>query len=210
MKLHWAPASPFVRKVMLCVHEAGLADRIEQIHSKVRFGSSNPEVMRYNPLGKIPTLILDNGEALFDSSVICAYLDSLHMGPKLFPHDLQPRMQALRWEALGDGLSDVVILWTNEYRREARSVALLRAFNLKVESTLAFLEKEAPAMTAAAFNVGHAALISGLMFLDPRFPDLAWRERYPRLLAWYDALLQRPSVVKETYPFSGPVGSVSI
>ena len=67
-----------------------------------------------------------------------------------------------------------------------------------------------PAITAVGFNVGHAALVSAMIFLDPRFPDLGWRDRYPRLGAWYDELLQRPSVVNETYPFSGPVGSVSI
>ena len=211
MKLHWSPSSPFVRKVMICTHEMGVADRMEKINSRVKFGSGNPEVTRDNPLGKIPTMILDNGETLFDSDVICEYLDSLHSGSKLFPQEVRPRMQALRWQALGDGLSDIVILWSNEYRRgEMRSVAHLQAFHRKVEATLALMEKEMDTIMAVPFNIGHAALVSAMIFLDPRFPDLGWRDRYPRLAAWYDALLKRPSVVKETYPFSGPVGSVSI
>src|SRR3546814_15919853 len=86
MKLHWSPRSPFVRKVMITLHEAGLVERVELVRSVVAFAAApNPEVLADNPLGKIPALILDDGTALFDSRVICEFLDGLHDRARLFP-----------------------------------------------------------------------------------------------------------------------------
>ena len=85
MKLYWSPRSPYVRKVMVCAHETGLADRIEPVLAVVAMTRPHLELMRENPLGKIPTLVTDSGRVLFDSAVICEYLDSLHAGARLFP-----------------------------------------------------------------------------------------------------------------------------
>ncbi|HLY90910.1 MAG TPA: glutathione S-transferase N-terminal domain-containing protein, partial [Acetobacteraceae bacterium] len=85
MKLHWSPRSPYVRKVMVVAHELGLADRIETVRTVVGGTTPHLELMRENPLGKIPTLVLEDGTILYDSPVICEYLDTLHAGEKLFP-----------------------------------------------------------------------------------------------------------------------------
>src|SRR6185436_12208949 len=113
LKLHWSPRSPFVRKVMIFAHETGQAEAFERVRSVVAMRKPNAEVMRDNPLGKLPTLVLDDGRALFDSAVICEYLDGLHAGTPLFPASGRPRWEALRWQALGDGLLDLLVLWRN-------------------------------------------------------------------------------------------------
>ena len=102
MKLLYARPSPFVRKVMVALHETGLTDRVECVRTQVAMDAPNAELMRDNPLSKLPTLILEDGTALFDSRVICEYLDGMHDGVKLFPADPAARFQALRWQALGD------------------------------------------------------------------------------------------------------------
>ena len=106
MRLHWSPRSPFVRKVMIAAHATGLADRIECVRTLAAATKPHPELMRDNPLSKIPTLVLDDGSALYDSPVICEYFDRLHDGAKLFPPEGPARLTALRWQALGDGLMD--------------------------------------------------------------------------------------------------------
>src|SRR5947209_7321911 len=99
MKLHWSPRSPFVRKVMIVVHELGLADRITCVRTVAATTRPHLELMAENPLSKIPTLVLDDGTVLYDSPVICEYLDNLHTGRKLVPAELGPRMTALRRQA---------------------------------------------------------------------------------------------------------------
>src|SRR6516164_1899259 len=103
MKLHWSPRSPFVRKVMIVAHEAGLVDRLTLVRTVAASTKPHPELMRDNPLSKIPTLVLDDGTALYDSPVICEYLDRMDGDPKLFPQHGRARIVALRRQALGDG-----------------------------------------------------------------------------------------------------------
>src|SRR3954471_2489029 len=113
MTLHWSPLSPYVRKVMICAHELELADRLELVRSVAAMSAPNQTLMKDNPLAKIPTLVLESG-SLFDSVVICEYLDALQGGGRLFPREQGPRFSALRWHALADGWLDVLILWRNE------------------------------------------------------------------------------------------------
>src|ERR1700689_3900932 len=117
MKLHWSPRSPFVRKVMIVAHERGLADRITCIRTVAAMTKPHGELMKDNPLSKIPTLVLDDGAVIYDSPVICEYLDSLGVGPKLFPSDAKARLIALRRQALGDGFLDLLVLARNERER---------------------------------------------------------------------------------------------
>jgi glutathione S-transferase len=156
----------------------------------------NAAVMRDNPLGKLPTLVLDDGRVLFDSVVICEYLDSLHQGAPLFPKSGEPRWQALRWHALGDGLLDMLVLWRNEREREPqqRLPDLMQAFELKTNAALARLDAEAEALDAAAFAIGHIALVCALGYLDFRFAGFDWRAAHPRVAAWFGRQSQRPSV----------------
>lgn len=198
MKLHWSPRSPYVRKVMIFAHETGLADSIEPMRSVVGLTKHNPTVMRDNPLSKIPTLVLEDGRALFDSAVICEYLDSLHGGTPLFPRSGAARWEALRWHALGNGLLDALILWRNEREREPQKKlqALMDAFEVKTRAALKTLETEAAALEAAPFGIGHIAIVCALGYLDFRYPDLDWRAAQPRLAAWFGKVSQRPSVQK--------------
>ena len=195
MKLHWSPRSPFVRKVMVFAHETGLAGRIETVKTLVSSSTANRELMRVNPLGKIPTLITDDGKVLFDSSVICEYLDSLHGGEKLYPQSPEKHWQALRWHALGDNMLDNLILWRGELLRPKPQQwpEILAAFEAKIRASLVLLDSEAAAIGAAPVSIGHVAIGVTLGYIDFRFPSLGWREGRPEITAWHAAFAQRPS-----------------
>ena len=203
MKLHWSPRSPFVRKVMILAHETSLAERIERVRSVVAMTAPNAALMRDNPLSKLPTLVLDDGRVLFDSFVICEYLDGLHAGAPMFPKAGPERWEVLRWHALGNGLLDMLVLWRNERDREPgrQLKQLLDAFGVKTDAALTQLEKEAAALDAAPFRIGHVAIVCALGYLDFRFPDLDWRGVHPRLAAWFAKVSQRPSV-QQTVPLN--------
>ncbi len=192
MKLHWSPRSPFVRKVMVCAHELGVVDRLERVRSEAAMAKPNARLMQDNPLSKIPTLVLDDGRTLFDSVVICEYLDAL-AGGSLFPKVGEDRWRALRWHALANGLLDVLILWRNERDRSEPSAALLAAFETKTWAALELLEREASELAATPFDIAHVTLGCLLGYLDFRFDALAWRERVPQLARWYEVASARPS-----------------
>src|SRR3954452_15665901 len=124
--------------------------------------------MEENPLSKIPTLVLDDGTVLYDSPVICEYLDNLHTGRKLVPAELGPRMTALRRQALGDGFLDFLLLLRNEGERAHPSEAHLSAYNTKRRAVLAALETEAGDLASSPFSVGHIAIGCALSYLDFR------------------------------------------
>lgn len=202
MKLHWSPKSPYVRKVMVCAHELGLLPRIERVRSVAAMLQPNAALMADNPLSKIPTLVLEDGCTLFDSPVICEYLDAVAGGGRLFPPEGQARWQALRWQALGDGLLDVLILWRNERERTQPLPALVEAFALKTRATLALLDEEAGALEAAPFGIGHIAIGCALGYLDYRFDAFGWRALAPRLAAWEQGIASRASFL-QTAPTEG-------
>jgi len=196
LKLHWSPRSPFVRKVMIFAHERGLADRFERVRTVVAMTKPNAALMQDNPLSKLPTMVLDDGRVLFDSFVICEYLDGLHAGAPLLPKSGPERWEVLRWHALGNGLLDMLVLWRNERDREPQRQLeeLLEAFAAKHAATLARLEAEAVALETAPFRLGHIAIVCALGYLDFRFAGMDWRSAHPRLGAWFDAQSRRPSV----------------
>jgi len=201
LQLHWSPKSPFVRKVMVCIHELGMDIEVEKIRSVAAMLKPNAALMRDNPLSKIPTLLLDNGSTLFDSVVICEYLND-HANGHLFPASGPEKWQVLRWHALGNGLLDALILWRNEREREAPIQTLMDAFDLKAKAVLALLDAEASALAAAPLNIGTVTLGCALGYLDYRFDDLGWRERAPALAAWFAVWRLRPSFVL-TEPVDG-------
>jgi glutathione S-transferase len=182
---------------MIVAHETGLAGRIELVRSVVAMSQPNRDVLRDNPLGRIPTLVTGDGTALFDSIVICEYFDSLHAGPKLFPAAGPGRWHALRWHALGDGMLDTLIIFRNEREQPAaqQNAAWLANFALKVETSLAAIEREAGELEAAPFGIGHIGVACALGYLDFRFEDLGWRNGRPRAAAWFERVAQRPSFV---------------
>ena len=130
MKLHWSPKSPYVRKVMVCAHELGVVQDLTLVRSVAAMLKPNAALMADNPLSKIPTLVLDDGTVLFDSAVICEYLDAQAHG-SLIPAGGAARWQALRWHAFGDGLLDALILWRNERDRLHPADLYLNAYRAK-------------------------------------------------------------------------------
>src|SRR5262245_10394000 len=193
MKLHWSPRSLFVRKVMIAAHELGLVDRLSLVRTPVAMTTTNKVLQADNPLSKLPTLVLDDGMPLYDSVVICEYLDTLHNGPKLFPADPKAKWTALRRHALGDGLLELLILWRNEREREHPSPVFLKTFQEKVDASFATLEKDATAIAAAPFGIGHIAIGCALSYSDFRFPDRDWRKDHPQIAAWHQTFSERPS-----------------
>jgi glutathione S-transferase len=194
MKLHWSPRSPFVRKVMIAAHEMGLAERFDKVRSVAAATKPHVELMKDNPLSKIPTMVLDDGSPLFDSRVICEYLDSQHGGQKLFPAEPAARWAALRRQALGDGMLDFLILWRGERERQHPSDVMIASFTARKDASLAVLEREADAIAGSAFSIGHVAVGCALGYLDFRFAMFPWRDKYPRIAAWHATFNARPSV----------------
>ena len=196
MKLHWSPRSPYVRKVMIVAHERGLADRIEIVPTHVAMDKANQDYMRANPLSKIPTLILDDGSALFDSRVIAEYLDGQGDREPLFPSEPARRFQALGWMGLGEGLTDALILWRNERARpeNLQSPPHLAAFEAKRNAAFARLNEIAPDLADTPFSIGHIAvgIVGG--YSDFRFPEYDWRTLHPAIADWQITFQARPSV----------------
>jgi glutathione S-transferase len=201
MKLHWSSRSPYVRKVMVCAYELGLADKIERIPSVVSLSQPNAAVMRANPLGRIPTLILEDGRVFHDSVVICEYLDSLNAGARLFPPQGEARWTALRRHALGNGMLDALLLWRSEMRKPAarQTPEWLTTFALKTRNGLQAIEADAEALARTPFDIGHVGIGVALVYLDFRFPDFGWRKAHPRSDAWLQQFLLRESVQKTTF-----------
>jgi glutathione S-transferase len=195
MKLHWSPRSPYVRKVDIVAHETGLSELIERVRSPVFMTAMNPEVMQDSPLNKIPVLVLEDGHALYDSLVICLYLDSRHTGAKLAPQDGAGWWRLLQQHALGNGLLDLLILWRNVRDRpeQSRSRKHLDAFAAKTAAVLDGLEERPPPPCSETFDLAAITFGCALGYLDFRFADLEWRNHYPRLAAWEAEFAARPS-----------------
>ena len=194
MKLHWSPRSPFVRKVMIVAHERGVADRITCVRTVAETTTPHAALMKDNPLSKIPTLVLDDGMVLYDSAVICEYLDSLDDAPKLFPCQPQARITALCRQALGDGFLDLLVLTRNERQRAVPSDIHLASAAARKAAVLEHLEREAEALTSTPFGIGHIAIGCALSYLDFRYADEDWRKDHPRTAQWHATFDARPSV----------------
>lgn len=194
MKLHWSPRSPFVRKVMIVLHETGLSEEVELSRNVVAVHMPTPpEVLADNPLGKIPALVTD-GRKLIDSRVICEYLD-MRAGTGLFPSEPGARIDQLTWQALADGMTDVLLIWRTELTRESGPWdSMVEGWRTKVRAAMARFEAEAGALASAPFGIGHVALVCALGQLDFRWPDCRWREHFPQLAALEKDLATRPSV----------------
>ena len=190
MKLHWSPRSPFVRKVMVAAHELGVADRIATVRTVVGMEQINQGLLVDNPLNKIPTLVLDDGRAIFDSLVICEYLDEM-AGGTLFAGN---KWELLTRHALLNGLLDLLILFRHERTREKPAARLLFAFGCKTQSALGALRLP----PAGRLDIGDITLAVALSYLDFRFDDIDWRDARPALATWHAAFCERPSMVATT------------
>jgi glutathione S-transferase len=200
MKLRYSPTSPYVRKVMIVALEAGIADRIEKLATTVAPVTLNDALKGENPLVKVPSLTADDGTELYDSPVICEYLDSLHGAATLFPAPGPARWTALRRQALGDGILDAAIL--NRYETTLRPKELQWATwsegqMRKVWGALDALEGE---RLDGPFDIGAIAIGCALGYLDFRYAAAEWRKTRPRLATWYAEISKRPSMVATAPP----------
>ena len=197
MKLHFAPASPYVRKVMITAIEGGLRDRIETAVTIVAPHAPEHAYAASNPLLKVPALVRDDGSTLYDSLVICEYLDTL-AGGRLFPREGEPRWQALRRQALADGIMDAALLV--RYETVARPEALrwpewIAGQYAKVDHGLDAAESEVSTLPPG-LDIGQVALACALGYLDFRFAARPWRDTRPQLAAWFAAISARPSLAQ--------------
>jgi glutathione S-transferase len=203
MKLWHSTPSPFARKVRAAAIELGLAERIELAELALLPTRPNQELARRNPLIKVPALEAEDGSVLYDSRVICEYLDALAGGGRLFPASGAARWQALRRQALGDGIMDAGIL--RRYELALRPEALrwadwLAGQQAKVDHGLDAAGREARGW-GDAFDIGHITIACALGWLDFRFPDAGWRATRPQLAGWFTRVSARPSLAQ-----TGPGG----
>jgi glutathione S-transferase len=194
MKLYWSSTSPFVRKVVVSAHELGLGDRLDKISTRVAPSRPDPALLPYNPLGQLPTLVLDDGQVLYDSLVIIEYLDHLAGGAKLIPSSSAERIEELRLHALCNGFLDLLVQWRIESLKDAKQIALINAFNLKSSKIWAKLEATAEGLARRPFGLSSLTLAIVAEYADFRFPKLGWREKYPALSGWHLSMQSRPSL----------------
>lgn len=200
MILYYQTHSPFARKALVFAHEIGIAERLEVIHHETSPTLRNARVYAENPLGKVPVLLRTDGAPIFDSDVICAYLDTLHGGAKLIPDAGEARWQALRLQAVAQGLAQagIGLRWETERRPEhLRYEALAEGLRDKIEATYDWLEGELDA--DAPLHVGHIALATALSWMA--FRQLPSFRARARLTRWFDAFETRPSMLAT--PLSG-------
>jgi glutathione S-transferase len=190
LKLRHSTTSPFVRKVVVAAIETGQDQDIE----RVKTVTSDPALAADNPLQKIPAMSTDDGTMLIDSAVICEYLDH-RAGGKLIPAPGPKRWAVLKRQALCDGILDAAILRRYETQRpeNLRSAEWDQRQKLKMDQSLAALERDA-ASFGDTVDLGTLTAAIMLDYLDFRFAHEAWRERHPKLAAWYATFSQRPSL----------------
>ena len=196
MKLHYSPFSPYVRKVLAVAIASGVEGQITRVDTNP--AASPPDLLRNNPLSKVPCLVTADGLALFDSPVICEYLDSIG-GGALFPPAGPARWRALKQQALGDGIMDAAFLRRMEQGRpqEAARDAVMARHAAAIERALDALESEPP---ADHLDIGTISVACAVGYLDLRFAVDAWRNGRPRLAQWFEKMQDRPEITRTAPP----------
>jgi len=201
LKIFYSQASPFVRKCLVTAHELGLSERIEFVPAAAHPVNRDRSIVAQNPLGKVPTLIADDGTVLYDSRVICEYLDALG-GGKLIPRAAPARWRVLVEQSLADGIMDAAVL--ARYEKAVRPEALRWSDWLagqldKVSCGLAALERHAAGFSDRV-DLGTIAFGCALGYLDFRFASLGWRDAHPDTAAWFARFGTRASMVATRPP----------
>jgi len=201
LSLYWGSASPYVRKVMIVAHELGIADDIEILDSAAHPTQRDTRIQAFNPLAKVPAARSADGMSLYDSRVICEYLDA-EAGGGLFPASGPARWHALQRQALADGLLDAAILVRYEtlVRPEAFQWPLWdEKQREKINDALDAMAADLP--DADCHDIGAIAYACALGWLDFRFPDFGWQGTRPGLAAWHEGFETRPALIA-TRPFA--------
>jgi len=203
MKLIGSLTSPYVRKVRVVMAEKKLDYQLE-----LEDVWASDHILESNPLGKVPCLVMEGGEAVFDSRVIVEYVDTLSPVGRLIPERGRERAEVRTWEALGDGLLDAAITARLEQTWAARtegqrSAAWVDRQMRKIEAALAAMSKglgEKPFCSGIHFSLSDIAVGCALGYLDLRFPRIDWRSDYANLARLYEKLVQRQSFIDTAPP----------
>ena len=196
MKLFHSPTSPFVRKVTVCAAARGIRGRLELVDTNP--WTSPPALLAQNPLSKVPCLVTEDGLALFDSPVICEYLDSVGDEAPMFPVQHTARWRALKWQAIGDGMMDAAVIARNEAarpREDARDAVIAR----QKQAVTRGLDVGEAAPPPKHLDIGTVTVACALGYLDLRFADMNWREGRPLLAQWEAEMAAMPEL-KDTAP----------
>jgi len=199
LRLLYQTHSPYARKVLVFAHEAGLADRIDVVYHETSPLVKNVEVFAANPLGKVPVLLRPGHPALFDSDVICAYLDGLAGARRLIPAEGETRWHVLRMQAMAQGIAEagIALRWETVRRPESLRYPPLRdGFATKLDESYAWLDRE---LDSDGVHLGHIAMATALDWIE--FRDLRSFRNHSRVSAWFDAFRRRPSMMAT--PLSG-------
>ncbi|AXO90312.1 glutathione S-transferase [Pseudomonas parafulva] len=198
MVLFHSPLSPFVRKVMLVLHETGQLSRVTLQAVNISPVNGDAQLDQDNPIGKIPALRLADGTVLHDSRVICEYLDTQHVGQPLIPREGSARWRRLTLASQADAILDAAV--SSRYESFLRPEdkqwdGWLQAQSQKIRRSLANLEQQHLAEIASGFDIVAIGVACALGYLDLRQPAFGWREQQPGLAAWYAEVSQRPSLL---------------
>ncbi|HTR84744.1 MAG TPA: glutathione S-transferase [Reyranella sp.] len=200
MKLYYSPGSPYARKVRIVALETGLHKKMDLVNVALSPVAPNADVDKHNPIGKIPALSV-KGMDLFDSPVICEYLDNQHKGRKLFPRKGRERWVALRLQAMADGLLDAALLARYEgalrpddKRWDEWSKGMMK----KIDGILGQLDAETKSLKGKP-TIGTISVACALGYLDFRFASHDWRSKHPKLAKWFNTMSKTPSI-KATVP----------
>jgi glutathione S-transferase len=200
MKLYYVPTSPYARIVRVLAQETGLADKLELVETTLRDPKST--LLPLNPLGRVPTLVTDDGTVLCESSVAAAYVDSQHGGPRLIPTEGKGAWEMRRLHGLAVSFLDGVTTWGRELRRVdgERSAGVIKAEEKRAGRALDMFEAEVAAgHFSGRVHVGHIVLACALSHLVNRLGQTDWRASHPKLAGWFDSFEARPSM-KLTQP----------
>jgi glutathione S-transferase len=202
MQLYYSPNSPYARKARIIIHELGMGKRVEEAIVSL---PADAKFRAVNPLGKIPALVLDDRSVIYDSPVICEYLDDLGQG-KFFPRaslfkEAQGRWRALTLQALGDGLADAVVRRNQEMRlpEEKRSQEVIQRQTAAIEAAFAVADRAAAKFPAEP-TIGEIAIACAIGYLDLRVPNDGWRDRYKQLVGWLEVFAARASAIATQPP----------
>lgn len=200
MKLYYFPTSPYARKVVACAIAREIDRQVEIVRTDPH--ESPAMLLAANPLSKVPCLVTDDGVALFDSPVICEYLDSLEGAMPLFPRSGGARWKALRLQALADGILDAALLRRGESRRpqDAARQAVIARQTAAMQRGLDELEREPP---NKGLDIGTISAACALGYLDLRFAEDDWRAHRPLLAAWFAAISEEPALARTVPPRDG-------
>lgn len=198
MQLFVSPTSPYARKARIVLRERGLTGRVEEYFLNPH--KDPAELLASNPLGKIPCLVRDEGAPLYDSRVVCEWLDALAGGDGLIPDDDDGRWTVRLAEAHGDGILDLTVAIVMERSRpeSEQSPGYMNRWREKIERAVARTDDVRRALPDG-FNLGHIALTVTLSYLDLRLPDFDWRAAHPALAEWHAGVAERASM-RETAP----------